>query len=303
MKVYLNGASHWSSQNPRIAQGFRDLGHEVTEFVNDADLIYSNDSHRQLLLDQRRGDLKPGVKVILTVLDIPEHLFPRFDLSGLAKEILAADALCTISEFGRQQVRRYLDRDSHVIFQPIMNVALDSTVKISPFYRFAHVGRRSDVNKRFHLAAQALQILGYEPRDLCLVGNESGWGDYLGVQSEPNLNRVLNSVDFVLCTSEVEGLCLPVLEAMACGAIPVVCRGMTTRKELLPPDLFPEYETVEFTPESVARFIARFTNDEYGANMEEFKRRLWTHYTTNWRDRVSGRGVAAAILKVYERIA
>ena len=78
---------------------------------------------------------------------------------------------------------------------------------------------------------------------------------------------------------------------MAAGVIPVICADMTTRRELLPPDLFPEYSSVEPEPASVARFIARFASDP--AAMAEMKERLHTHYQKEWAHRLTGRAVAA----------
>ena len=75
---------------------------------------------------------------------------------------------------------------------------------------------------------------------------------------------------------------------------------MTTRAELLPPDLFPEYDEVTPHVPSVLRFVARFMQDN-GAQTE-MKERLHKHYLQNWRDKVSPEGVAKAILGVCEGI-
>ena len=302
MKVHLNGATHWASQVPRIADGFRQLGHEVTPHVSDADCVYSNNDHAQVVADKAAGRLKPGAKVILAQLDIPLHV-PTFDFAACKRELLAADAVCSISAYGHWQLAHYLDIQSTVIFQPIKPVARSPDLARKPFYRFLHCGRRADSNKRFALGVGALQLLEYTHHDLCLVGNEIGWGDYIGVLNDENLNIVYNSVDFVLCTSACEGLCLPVLEAMSCGVVPVVCRDMTTREELLPPGLFPEYEAIEPTPASIARFIAHFVNDDSGVRLAEMKARLQAHFLANWQEKTSGLGVARRILETYERIA
>ncbi len=129
-----------------------------------------------------------------------------------------------------------------------------------------------------------------------------GRGKYYGVQSAQSLNEAYNSVNFVLCTSAVEGLCLPVLEAMAVGVVPVVCRDMTTRTELLPPDLFPEYEAVEPDPRSIAVFLSFYLNDESGLRLENLKGRLHDHYQRVWAERVSPAGVAKRVLSVYESL-
>jgi len=298
VKVFCAGASFYGGQADRIADGFRQLGHEVTPFPSEAALLYANDPphYDQILADRAAGRLHGNV--IFNVQDIPEHLFPNFDVGKLRHSLMGADAVTAISRYTRDQVSRYCALEPAVVYQPIKPVQRDPAMKVTCPYRFASVGRRSDENKRVRLWAHALQILGVSAREVALAGSEPGWGDYLGVQSDENLNRLYNSVDFVLASSRVEGLNLPVLEAMAAGAIPVVCRDMTTRTELLPSDIFPEYETVEPTPPSVASFIARYLN---GAEaMAEMKDRLHAHYLAHWREKTSGAGVADRILHVYK---
>jgi glycosyltransferase involved in cell wall biosynthesis len=257
----------------------------------------NNGPYAQVIKDKSEGHIKG--KMIFTVLDIPEHLFPNFDLEGLKRELDTADAVCSISTYVQDQLKRHLARDSHIIYQPIKSI-----VKIPEPNRennlFASVGRRYDANKHFNVGVAALQILGVESERLALVGTEWGWGQYLGILSDVNLNHVYNRVDFVLALGTIEGLNLPVLEAMAAGTIPVIHRGMTTREEFLPSSVFPEYLDVECTSESVARFIAQFMNND--ERKSEFKERLYRHYVENWAEKLSGVGVAKRILEVYEGI-
>lgn len=299
MKVNLHGAVHWGSQLPRIEQGFIELGHEITPYSHEADLIYANNGpYDQILLDKCAGKIRG--KVILTLLDVPLHLGAAFDYDKTRTQLAQAGVVTVISEYVKWQCGEYLGLDSHVIYNPIKPVSRDPSAQLAERKRFAHIGRKSDPNKRHGLGAQAVRLLGYQPNDVYLVGNEMGWGDYCGVLSDENLNRVYNSVDFVLCTSKIEGLCLPVLESMAAGAIPVVCNDMTTRRELLPPEIFPEYNAVDPTPESIARFIARYTSDPVA--MAEMKERLHTHYQKEWAHKLTGRAVAERIVEVVRGI-
>lgn len=298
MKVFCAGASFHGGQIDRIADGFRQLGHEVTPHPHEAALLYANDPphYEQILADRAAGRLHG--KVIFNVQDIPEHLFPNFDVSKLRHSLMAADAVTAISRYTRDQVSRYCGLEPVVVYQPIKPVQRDPAMKVTCPYRFASVGRRSDFNKRSSLWVGALQILGVPYKEVALVGNEPGWGDFLGVQSDDNLNRLYNSVDFVLVTSRVEGLNLPALEAMAAGAIPVLCRDLTTREELLPSTTFPEYLAVDPTPPSVAAFIARYLNNA-GA-MFEMKERLFTHWLDHWAAKTREINVAQRIVEVYE---
>ncbi len=301
MKISTAGSSRFfADQVSRIDAGFIALGHEMTDHWHDAALVYANDGgpRKQILKDRADGNLKG--KVIFTVLDIPEHLFPRFDLDALRAELVQADAVCVISEFVQNQVRFHLGMDSHVVYNPIKSITRNPARRNSIGCLFVHVGRRSDINKRAILGVHALQLLGVGPDRVALVGNEPGWGEYQGVLSDDNLNHVYNHVDFTLCTSKTEGLCLPVLESMAAGVIPVVCNDMTTRQELLPSRVFPEYDLVDPDPRSVALFIAQFMNN--ADRMTEMKNRLYQHYVENWAVRTSPKGVASAILGVYHSI-
>lgn len=300
MKVATWGSRHFGGQVNRIDEGFVSLGHELTPHNHEADLIFSNDpaAFDQTLIDRCNGGVR--AKVIFNVQDLPLHI-PSFDYAKLKSQLVKADAVTTISEYVQWQVREYLGLDSHVIYQPMKPVRRDPGAQLAERKRFAHIGRRFDRNKNFAIGVYALQMLGYQPSDIYLVGNETGWGDYCGVLSDENLNHVYNSVDFVLTLGTIEGLSLPTIEAMACGAIPVVHNGMTTRRELLPPDLFPEYNDMDPTPESVARFIARCANSPK-EKMAELKDRLHTHYQTSWAHKLTGRAVAERIVEVARNI-
>ena len=302
MKVWLNGATHFAGQVPRIAAGFREIGWEVTEYITEADLVYSNNSHEQVIKDKGNGTIKPGAKVILTCLDIPLHLLPGFDMKGLGDQLSAADAVCAISEYGQWQLDHYLGIKSHVIYQPVKPVSYQPEISRKPFYRFAHIGRRTDPNKHFQLGPLALNLLGYTQNDLCLIGNEPGWGDYVGVLNDENLNIIYNSVDFVFCLGKIEGLSLTPIEAAAAGAIPIICNHLTTREELFPTDIFPEYEDVHPTPRSIATFISYFVNEESGDRMREMKFRLRSHFNLNLKEKVSPAGVARRIEAVYKTL-
>lgn len=304
MKIACFGSRFHGGQIDRIEEGFRQLGHELTPHSHEADLIYSNDpgGYQQILVDRATGRLHG--KVILNVLDIPEHI-PSFDTKVLANQLQQADAVTSISEWTRAAVARHCGIDSTVVYNPIKPVHRVPGILREPYsrdrrYQFVSVGRRQDENKRARLWTHAIQILGGWPSNVALVGTETWWGDYQGVLTDERLNALYNDTDFVMATGLIEGLNLPVIEAMAAGAIPVVCRDLTTREELLPSTTFPEYLEVESTPVSVARFLARFLNNQTA--MLEMKGRLHAHYLANWQEKTSGLGVAKRIVQVYEKL-
>lgn len=298
MRVYTDGSRHFGSQVPRIDAGFVALGHTLTPYSHEADLVYVNDAaHYKQHVADRLLDKLPG-RLILNVLDLPFHLGAEFDYEGLDRMLSFADAVTTISRYVQWQVKTRLGRDSSIVYQPVKPIEL-RPIQVGR-YRFLSCGRRGDANKNAAVWVAGLQLLGYTPKDVVLVGNEPGWGEYYGVLDDVNLGRAYNSVDFVLALGTIEGLNLPVLEAMAAGVIPVIHKGLTTREELLPSALFPEYDEVELTPPSVARFIARYANNVDA--MTEMRVRLHQHYLTTWKDRVAPVSVAQRILDVYHTL-
>ncbi len=298
MKIFTDGAMHFGGQLPRIQDGFRQLGHEITPYPHDASLIYSNDSahYHQIVVDRAAGRLRG--KVIFTCLDVPVHLGTSFDYEALGRDLRVADAICSISTYGQTQLREIYGLDSTIVYQPIKPVGKDSALKVDCPYRFASIGRRYDPNKNAAIWVAALEILGIARQEVALVGSEAGWGDYLGVLRDDGLNHLYNSVDFVLALGTNEGLNLPVLESMACGVIPVIHRGLTTREELLPAALFPEYLEVDLTPQNVALFIAKYLQNS--SLMEDMKSRLYKHYQEKWSHLLTPQGVASQILMCYE---
>ena len=61
-----------------------------------------------------------------------------------------------------------------------------------------------------------------------------GFGNYLGIIKDQELNKIYNSSKYVLLPSMAEGLGLPMIESMICGAIPITCSDNLTAKEFSP---------------------------------------------------------------------
>ena len=88
------------------------------------------------------------------------------------------------------------------------------------------IGRTNPL-KNFPLTLAAWERLGVPRPELCLFGVEpqvaSGQGiRYVVAPPDTAVNELLNAATVFVQTSDHEGFCLPVLEAMAAGA-PVVC--------------------------------------------------------------------------------
>lgn len=300
MKIHSSTSARFPNgdQISRIEAGFRELGHEVVDRPEEASLIYvNNPPFTQAIADRASGRLKPSAKLIFDVQDIPHHI-PSFDIRGLEAQLLQADAVTAISQTTANDLTRLTSAPwASVVYQPIMPI-VRTGIKTYP-YRVLFCGRVNDPNKRAFYLAAACQNLGFTPTDLVTVGREAPafGGDYWGTATEAQLNVLYNSVDFVCCTAKNAGIELCMIEAMAAGAIPVVCNDLHTRQEFLPSSLFPEYDAVDCTPQSLMRFIAGFQQDNDAMDM--MKARLHAHYTTHWQGAFSPRGVAQRIIDAY----
>ena len=74
-----------------------------------------------------------------------------------------------------------------------------------------------------------------------ICGSENpGFGNYLGLISDSELNKLYNSSKFLLLPSKAEGLGLPMIESMICGAIPITCSDNLTAKEFSPAEFICE---------------------------------------------------------------
>lgn len=304
MRVHCIGARLIGGQIDRIEDGFRQIGWEVTPYPDDCDLCYVNDAsgYDQAIADKRRGVIRG--KLILTVLDLAPHLGAAFPLARIKEQLGHADAVTTISQTVARDIKARLGIDATVIYNPIRNVGYQRPLPadIKHPYRFLFVGRVGDPGKRSLLAASALAILGYGWDDMVTVGRETPpyGGVYWGATNDSALSDLYNSVDYLMCPTLHAFLGLPILEAMACGTIPVVCRDLDIRDEFLPPALFPEYDGVEPTAPSIARFVARLVqNDDI---RQDLAARLHQHYIAQWSERLSPKGVAQAITSVYETL-
>lgn len=297
MKIATRGARFWGGQLDRIERGFLELGHELTPHLHEAQLVYGqNPWYDEIVMDRKAGQIRG--KVLMNVLDLAPHLGAEFPLMKLREQLHHADAVTTISDTVAGDLTARAGFNSTVIYNPIKDV-VRTGVKKHP-YRAMFVGRVADRNKRALLGVQALQILGFQASEIVTVGGDAPFygAEYWGVATDEALNDLYNSVDYVMMPSRHEGMGLPALEAFAAGAIPVICNDLSTRWEFFRD--IPEYDQVNPDPVSIARFIAQFEQDN--DRKTEFKARLHRHYLTHWQHKLSGRGVAAAILKVYENL-
>lgn len=309
LKIYTNGARGLSCQINRIDQGFLKLGHELTEFVNEADLIYSNNFSKdwfQIIKDRADGKLKKDVKIIFCILDLPEHLirtgqFTQENLEEIAECLVEADAVASISKFVHGQLEYYYGINSHIIYQPIQDIEGVSHVEIQKKYKYLHVGRRWDSNKNWYLIPDTLRILGEDESQFANIGSEMGpYGSNLSVLREDYLAKYYETADYCFCLGEIEGISLTIIEAMSKGCIPIIINSLTTKDEFLPSGIFPEYNICYKNPYNLANFI-RYLENNNNSKLE-LKNKILNFYNKELKLKFNKTEVARKIIEVYNNI-
>ncbi len=295
MKIFTSGARCVGSQIERIEEGFVQLGHELTQDITSADLIYVNNAwYDEVIAAKQAGQIKG--KTIFTVLDLAPHV-SDFPVQKLKEQLKYADHVCTISKFVQQDLKNRAGFDSTVIYQPIKKVYRTGVKKHN--FKAMLVGRVNDPAKKAVESVQALIAAGLNGGDVITVGREQPFygGAWANSVSDEVLNEIYNSVDFVMCMSTSEGMGLPALEAMSVGAVPVLPRDLTTREEFFPTQVFPEYELVK-DAETAKDFMLTLMQDK--ERIREMKTRLVNHFESFWREKLNGVGVAKKILEVVK---
>ena len=238
IKVSILGADGYTCQIPRIKEGMEILGHVLSK--ESPDVIYSNDprGYNEALELKKKY---PSSYLILNLLDIPWHLPDiKKQTQLLVKHYLEkADSVTTISNKVKNDLTRFYDKTIHVIYNPIKDVHLDEKIKKNN--TFFYVGRATDPIKRFSLVRESLTKIKEGEKNLKVCGTQDPkFGNYLGIIKDRQLNEIYNSSKYVLLPSKAEGLGLPMIEGMICGAIPITCSDNLTAKEFLPVDFICE---------------------------------------------------------------
>ena len=238
IKASILGANGYTCQVPRIKEGLENLGHILSE--ESPDLIYANDPtgyNKAMVLKKKF----PNSYLILNFLDIPWH-FPNVDKQTrlLVEHFLAkANAITVISFKVKKDLAKFLDKKIEVIYNPIKDVFHDKSVKKNN--TFLYVGRANDPIKRINLVKESLLKIKDSIEEIKICGTEDpGFGNYLGIVSDIELNKLYNSSKFILLPSKAEGIGLPMIEGMVCGAIPITCSDNLTAKEFSPSEFICE---------------------------------------------------------------
>ena len=286
IKISILGADGYTCQIPRIKEGMKNLGHILSE--ESPSLIYANDPtgyNKAMALKKKF----PSSYLILNFLDVPWH-FPNIDKQTklLVEQFLTkADAVTVISFKVKKDLAKFLNKKIEVIYNPIKDVFHDKSIKKNN--TFLYVGRANDPIKRIDLVKESFLKIKNSVKEIKICGSENpGFGNYLGVISDIELNKLYNSSKFVLLPSKAEGIGLPMIEGMICGAIPITCSDNLTAKEFSPP---------EFICEPNAQSIV---NKIEGLDKEyENKRKIALKMGEKYKIQFDKKNIAENIIKIF----
>ena len=286
IKVSILGADGYVCQIPRIKEGMEALGHVLSE--ESPDLIYSNDpsGYKKALLLIKQY---PKAYLILNFLDIPWHMpnIQKQTESLVNNYFLKADVITTISFKVKKDIGKFYDKKIHVIYNPIKDVYFDENIKKNNI--FFYVGRASDPVKRFNLVRESLLKIKDGVKNTKICGSQNpNFGDYLGIIKDQELNKLYNASKYVLLPSSAEGIGLPMIEGMICGAIPITCSDNLTAREFSPPDFI-----CEPYPQSIVNKIEEL-NKEY-----EAKRKVALEFGKKYKIQFDKKNIAKNIINIF----
>ena len=284
MKISVFGMSPFSNL---IKEGFTKLGHEISD--ENPELIYANDprGYKEAIQIKKKYKEAP---LIFNLLDIPWHM-PNIQQQTklLVNQFLnQADFVSVISLKVKKDLSQFFNKKIHIIYNPIKDVYYDE--KISKNNMFLFVGRANDPIKRFDLVRDTLIKIKDGIKKIKVCGAENpNFGNYLGYVSDEELNNLYNSTQFVLLPSKAEGIGLPMIESMICGALPITCSDNETAKEFLPRDFICAPD-----PKSILEHIKKLEN-EY-AN----KRNLAFEFGKRYKEKFNKSSIAKNILNILK---
>ena len=286
IKVALFGADGYTCQIPRIKEGMKILGHVLSE--ESPDLIYANDpSGYQKALELKKKF--SNAHLMFNFLDIPWHM-PNIEKQTklLVEHFLnKANSVTAISFKVKNDLSKFLNKKIDVIYNPSKDVFYDKSIKKNN--NFLYVGRANDPIKRINLVRESLSKINNSINEIKICGSENpGFGNYLGVISDIELNKIYNSSKFVLLPSKAEGIGLSMIEAMICGTIPITCSDNLTAKEFSP-----EGFICEPTANSIIKKIQELDKNYENKRIETLK--LGEKYKIQF----DKKSIASNIIKIF----
>ena len=174
-----------------------------------------------------------------------------------------------------------------VVYNPVKDVFYDKSIKKNN--TFLYVGRANDPIKRIDLVKESLSKIKNYIKEIKICGSENpGFGNYLGIISDTELNKLYNSSKFILLPSKAEGIGLPMIEGMICGTLPIACSDNLTAKEFLPQDFI-----CEPNAQSILSKIEEL-DKEY-----ESKRKIALKMGEKYKIQFNKKNIAKNIIKIF----
>ena len=200
---------------------------------------------------------------------------------------LKADVITAISFKVKKDIGKFYDKKIHVIYNPIKDVYFDENIKKNNI--FFYVGRAFDPVKRFNLVQESLLKIKDGEKNIKICGSQNpNFGNYLGIIKDQELNTLYNSSKYILLPSATEGIGLPMIEGMICGAIPITCSDNLTAKEFSPPDFI-----CEPNAEAIVKKIEEL-NKEY-----RVKRELALEFGKKYKTQFNKKNIAINIMNLF----
>ena len=286
LRIALFGFDSYVSQIPRYREAFIELGHELS--FDNPNIIYANDSTGYTDAIKLKNTFQDAL-LILHFLDIPWHMpnIQKQTESLVNNYFLKADVITTISFKVKKDISKLYNKKIHVIYNPIKDVYFDENIKKNNI--FFYVGRASDPVKRFNLVRESLLKIKDGVKNTKICGSQNpNFGDYLGIIKDQELNKLYNASKYVLLPSSAEGIGLPMIEGMICGAIPITCSDNLTAREFSPPDFI-----CEPYPQSIVNKIEEL-NKEY-----EAKRKIALEFGKKYKIQFDKKNIAKNIINIF----
>ena len=143
--------------------------------------------------------------------------------------------------------------------------------------------------KRFNLVRESLLKTKDGEKNIKICGSQNPhFGNYLGIIKDQELNKLYNSSKYVLLPSVTEGIGLPMIEGMICGAIPITCSDNLTAKEFSPPDFI-----CEPNAEAIVKKIEEL-NKEY-----RVMRELALEFGKKYKTQFNKKNIAINIMNLF----
>ena len=143
--------------------------------------------------------------------------------------------------------------------------------------------------KRFNLVRESLLKIKDGEKNIKICGSQNpNFGDYLGIVKDQDLNELYNSSQYILLPSVNEGIGLPMIEGMICGAIPITCSDNLTAKEFSPPDFICKPDA-----QSIVNKIEELNKDY------DYKRELALKFGEKYKIQFDKRTIAKNIIEIF----